>query len=567
MIVSSGYRYTLYLATLLLLAVPAGAQQVRVQDMGLKVGFQDIFQDHLQRGRANIAADFNLDGTIDFFIGNPGDTSVIMVGVPGQGRSRFKVAQVLLVDEVAWGAAALDYDNDGDYDLFVTIGGNENIGFDYLFKNLWLETGQLRFEDVTDAAGVAGPVPPGESNPIKVGSANAVAADYDRDGDTDLFVNVNVAPVSVPQIKGRNILWSNNGDGTFSDVTDAVGLGVLGITTRHSTFLDVDNDGDVDLFENNLGSGNILRRNLLVETGSAVFEDATDEFSPPGQDLHFPSNGFASATADFNNDGWQDLLVFFRGPDRPERDSPYLAGHALFLNQAGTGFVNEAEVAGLNNPYIGESGVMGSQVGDVDFDGIPDVFIGNGGPTGGQFNQLYLSVPRAGQVPEYLNRSDLIDFAAPEKGSSLIYPTYPYRTHGTTFVDIDGDGGPEIMVVNGGPSGKGDEVREPNRTFQLKVGGPKHYLWVRPEGDGVHVSRDAIGSRVEVEVSNGAGKSWSVHRTLLGGNGFSAQSGFDLFFGIRDAVSIDRITILWPDGTTRIVAAGVELDSKIVVSY
>src|SRR5437870_4980537 len=88
-------------------------------DIGLVSGFQDTQLGHLERGRALVAADFNLDGRMDFYVGNPGDDSYVMVNVDdGGGSFHFDVAQVLFTGNLAWGATAFDYDNDGDPDLF-----------------------------------------------------------------------------------------------------------------------------------------------------------------------------------------------------------------------------------------------------------------------------------------------------------------------------------------------------------------------------------------------------------------------------------------------------------------
>lgn len=585
----------------LLAPFPASAQpQIQVTDIGLQSRFQDTFFGHHKRGRALVAADFNLDGRVDFYAGNPGDESFVMVNMVGPGgQTVFRSVQTLLVGELAWGAAAADYDNDGDYDLFITTGGNETVGFNYLFKNQFLETGRLRFANVTGQAGVRGPIPPGGGSPIQVRNANAVWGDYDRDGDVDVFVNVNRLgsflgepdalrpgagevsndcadpgpPPPAPRFlaggtpadgaepeEGRNILWRNNGDGTFTDVTDAVGLGVTFRPTRHSTFFDFDNDGDIDLYENNMDDFNVLWRNNLVEAGSAVFEDVTVAMSLPGEDLRYPYGSFASCSADFNQDGWEDLIVFKRGPT----DGELYPGHALFLNQAGTGFYNAAELAALNNPYQPEQGVMGCMVGDVDADSVPDVYVGNGGPEGGQYDQLYLSDSLPGATPRFVNRTDLIDFPAPEQ-PGIVYPPYPYRTHGTAFVDVDGDGVLEIAVSNGGTAAGPDTVREPNRLFQLDLPGSVRYLKVRPVGDGVAVSRDAIGTRFALTVSRAGSPPWTLYRTLFGGSCFSAQNGFEVHFYLGAADTLHELLVTWPDGQRETITQGLVPDSSIVV--
>lgn len=547
--------------------VPDGlyAQIVSVTDIGLETSYQDTLFFRHKRGRAGIAADFNLDGRTDYFIGNPGDESFILRNVQGPGRApRFIVEQVLLVDSLAWGGVSFDYDNDGDYDLFIPCGANEGIGYDILFRNDWIHngevTGELSFTDVTAIAGVAGPLPDASPIiPVRTASANAVVADYDQDGDNDLFVNGNIHEISdpnYPELIGRNTLWRNNGDGTFTDVTEEAGLADSLFPTRHSTFVDIDNDGDPDLYENNFRDPNVLWRN----NDDGTFTDITAEASAPGHDLHYPLMTFVSAAADLNNDGWEDLIGFMRGLGAGQEF--YGDGHALYLNSEGV-FENVAPETIINDNYVGPRGVMGSMVGDVSGDGFPDIFIGNGGPPNGVANQFYVSIG-GNETLAFEDKTFLIDFPAtiPE---GMPIPSYPYRTHGTTFVDLDNDGFLEIAVVNGGPQADNPEYEEPNRLFKLELERPYNWFKVRPVGDGIAVAKDAIGTRICLDVSNATGETWSVYRTLFAGSAFSAQNGFVLHFGLADADTIEHMRITWPNGETTNIESGLKLNSSVVV--
>jgi hypothetical protein len=576
------------LISLLVLGVPARAESgrpadrqagtsawwtARSSDIGLKTGFQDIRFGHLQRGRALVAADFDLDGRVDFYSGNPGDESYVLHNLPGPGGiPHFEVVQTLLVGELAFCAAVFDYDNDGDPDIFVGEGGVEGIGFAHLFKNGWMESGQqnLSFEDVTHEAGVAGPIPPGHESPMPVSAMGVVAADYDRDGWTDVFVSVNIADQTLPPLKGRNILWHNNGNGTFTDVTDAMGLGVTRESTRFSTWIDYDNDGDPDLYENDFDGYTHMWQNRLGEAGQAQFVDVTQQLSPPGQNLACPFQSFASAAADFNNDGWQDLAVFMRWHIGEPPDCPYPYGHAVFMNLNGRGFVNVSLPSGIDDPFVYRKGVMGCQAGDVNGDGSPDVYIGNGAPMdrhtklGGQYDQLFLSTQSPGRLPEFANATPLIDYPAP-RGEGIRYPPYPYRTHGTVFTDVDGDGTQEIVVAEGGPAALGDFNQEPDRMFKLVWNPAPKWFIVRAIGDGQTVSTDAIGTRFAVTAKRPDGGTFTVHGTLFGGNCFSAGSGPDVYFGLSNADRILSLEIDWPDGTVETRTDGLIIDSRLVV--
>jgi hypothetical protein len=549
---------------------PALAGAPTVVDIGVESGFQDTSFGHYNRGRACVAADFDLDGWIDFYFGNVGDPSFVVrnTGPDKDGIVHFELVQTLLVDEVAWGAVALDYDDDDDYDIFITGGGNEaavtDPRFCYLFRNLLSETGELQFEDVTEQAGVSGAVPAGETDPAPSGHANAVCGDYDQDGDVDILVSRRLDPIP-------NILWRNNGNGTFTDVTEEAGL-VVAARSQNSTFVDVDNDGDLDLYENNVTLGgfgepfSILWSNRLQETGTPFFVDVTSQLSAPGHDIGQPIESFVSAAADFNNDGRQDLVAFKWG--LAELD-PLYPGHALFLNDSSAGFANVANSAGLNDPFISITdgvGVMGCQLGDLNGDGVPDWFIGNGGPSMGVTNQLYLSDTAAapvGTMPQFVNVSALIDFPAADVGG-ITPASYPYRTHGTNLVDVDNDGTLELAVANGGTSWN-IAAREPNRLFKFTWDTPPNWLKVRPVGDGVCVSRDAIGTRISVVVREGAGPQRQVFNTLFGGSAFSAQQGFEVYFGLEQADTIESMLIRWPDGEFQSITEGLAINTSIVV--
>ncbi len=543
-----------------------------VTDQALDAGADDASSGIYKRGRALVVADFDLDGRPDQYIGNPGDPSLVLRNVTEtHGAPRFEVAQELMVGHYAWTAAAADYDNDGDYDLVVGGGGNECVDFDILWRNEWMETGELRFTDVTAEAGIAGPDL--GAGPVARATASVNWVDVDRDGDVDLFVGANwsVLCTRLDLEDARNTLWQNNGDGTFTDITEAVGLHTSLGGTRHATFADLDGDGDDDLYEPNMLTANVLWQNQLSETGELRFVDVTAYTE--GADLSRPTEAFASCAGDMDNDGWEDLVVFRREdadcalPFVPYDDAD---GHAVFRNLAGEAFENVGMRSRLNDHPVDRQrrlGVMGCQLGDLDGDGFLDVFIGNGGPIGGQYNQLLLADTTWGDAIAFQDVSLLIDFPADPSPEVDHIPSYPYRTHGTAILDADGDLVPELWVSNGGPASEPDTVREPNRLFSFDWAHEARFLTVRPVGDGVHVPRDGIGTRLHLVTIGPDGSERSIWRHQSGGSCFSAQSGFEVPFGLGEAVSVDRLEVYWPDGTARVYRSGLAAGERVVVEY
>ncbi len=540
--------------------------QLEVEDQGPASGFQDSWDNQYRRGRSIVAEDFDGDGRVDFFVGNAGDESVVFrnLGPGSDGVVRFVPAQVLLQGELAFTASGSDYDNDSDLDLFIGCGGLEGSCLDFLFRND-STPGLIRFTDVSLSAGIRGPAPAGV--PLVHATGGGTWGDYDRDADQDLFVSIR--DVAQGAISYKSVLWQNNGNGTFSDRTADSNLdywasggpgGMIDFGLfQHSSWIDVDNDGDLDLLLNNAYGPNVLWKNLLTEQGSPQFEEATQAFSPRGEDLRFPYFSFASAVADFNNDGWQDLILFnsfaFYG-------DPYGGGHGLFINDRGLGFFNASAAAGINIGGGLPEMAMGCQAADWNADGIPDLAIGSGDPSSGIANRLLVSTGIIGTTPVFSDESALIDYEPahgidPALSPFPEIPPYPYRTHGMVGADFDGDGNLDLGMVNGGTAQSADIVREPNRLFKFSGPDLGNTFRVRLAGDGLNDSRDGIGARAYVEVPSGQGTR-RVFQTVLGASGFSAQNERTLTFGLGSDVTVSRLAILWQSGCVQFLDAPPE---------
>jgi hypothetical protein len=551
-------------------------------DVAIEAGAREwLVGGKLKRGRGCTVADLDLDDDLDLILANPANESYILRNESEPGQLEFVPDLVLSADSVVWGYSAADLDGDGDVDLFGAGGGIEGEELDVLLMNQQVETGALSFVEVGESSGVAGPWL-GEVQ-LATGSLEGQWLDYDRDGDLDLWVDETPWPGFSEEppssgIEGRNRLLQNQGDGTFVDVAEQVGLDRLA-SSRFSSWFDLDGDGDLDLHENAMRpSLSATYRHDQHEDGTSVFVEMEHGWGIEGSDARYPDTSFVSATADFNNDGWDDLIKFSRG--WPAEESPHRLGHTLFLNAHGQGLVDVTAQSNLNDPFLDgyrdheANGVMGATARDINGDGLPDVLLGNGGPQAGYPNGLFLTVglqevdiPGVGRmsVPRFENYSQLIDVPAEEDvESGLVWPPYPYRTHALCVADFDRDGVQEMYATQGGMQWVAAEsAREPDQLFRFGLDPRPRYLEVELHGDGQRVPHTPAFSRIAVYASRGA-RRWVVRDTLRTVEGFAAQHGEVRWLGLADADHIDRVEIAWTDGTVT-VEEDVPLDSRLEV--
>ena len=261
------------------------------------------------------------------------------------------------------GCAAADVDNDGDEDLYVT-----NFGPNTLYRN----NGDGTFTDVSRRAGVDDPL----------WGTTAAFADYDSDSDVDLFVG-NYMDFTLAKHKRcgdvarklisychpdayesvPNVLYRNNGDGTFTNVTREAGLWNLEGKTLGALWTDYDLDGDVDLFVANDSVRNFLYRNNANGTFTEVTLESGTGYSEEGR----PEAGMGVDAADVDGNGLMDLFVTHLSNEVNE----------LYLNNGDGTFTNGTNVAGLGAPsllYVG----WGTAFFDADNDADPDLYVTNG---------------------------------------------------------------------------------------------------------------------------------------------------------------------------------------------
>jgi hypothetical protein len=485
------------------------------------------------------------------------------------------------------GAALLDYDNDGDLDVYLIQGamldGGKNASDarfpppashwpgNRLYRNEIVPTGKLTFVDVTDAA--------------KVGHAGygmgAATGDYDNDGDEDLFVTS----------FGANVLYRNEGDGTFRDVTSP-GLDDPRWSTSAS-FLDYDGDGDLDLFFTNYVDFSLRNNKACFDPTGArdycaptvyrpvpdrLFRNESGKFVDVSQAAGLGrayGNGLGVTCADFNGDGRIDIYVANDG-----------TANQLWMNNGDGTFSEEALMAGAAYDADGaaEAG-MGVSAGDFDEDGDEDLFLTH---LKKETNTLYVNSGRA-QFRDQTDRYGLGAVSIPYTGFGMQWfdydldgrldlfvangavtieerlrgQPYPFQqrnllfrlaesgtfqdvtasagpafsleevSRGAAFGDLDNDGDVDIVVTNN---------NGPARLLLNEADARKH--WVRARLTGVEANRDAIGARVAL-LRVGKAPKWG--RVYTDGSYLSA-SELTVTFGLGRETSVEGIGVVWPGG-------------------
>jgi hypothetical protein len=472
--------------------------------------------------------DYDGDGADDIFIANgttldrhPGPRRLPQL-YHNDGQGRFtEVGEKAGFTAEGWGQGVCvgDYDNDGRPDLLVTYYGTNR-----LYRNL----GNGAFRDVTAQAKL-----PVEG--VRYGSGCSFF-DYDRDGHLDLFIanyvdlDLSQTPrpgsgsfcvwKEIPVMCGprglplaQNLLYHNNGDGTFTDVSLKAGIlkpggrYALGVATA-----DFDNDGWPDIYV------------ACDMTPSLLYENKHDgTFEERGAEAGVSYNadgalqaGMGVAVADFDGDGRLDIAKTNFSGDLT----------SLYKNEDGRFFTDVSREAGLaTRQFLG----WGIAFVDVDDDGWPDLVIANG--------HVYPEVEGKPVGDKYLEPTLLLRnlgngrFAEATASAGPAFAT-PRPARGLACGDLDGDGRPEIVIVNMNTT--------PSLLKNRKAGG--NFLNVAVKG--TKSNRSGIGARVQIT----AGRREIISEVMSGGS-FYSQNSLIAHFGLGKAGTVDRLRIRWPSGT------------------
>ncbi|MDX1382172.1 MAG: CRTAC1 family protein [Thermoanaerobaculia bacterium] len=405
-----------------------------------------------------------------------------------------------------------DYDNDGDLDVFVTRGAwLASAGLQP--NSLWQNDGSGRFLDVTFAAGLAEPSLPTQT---------AAWADYDNDGDLDLFVgNEHGQPppgfglVTEP-FESPSQLFRNNGDGTFTDVAAAAGVRVVEFV-KGAVWGDYDGDRHPDLYLSVLGGPNRLFHN----GGDGTFEDRAEALGVTGPESSFPVWFF-----DYDNDGALDLFVSSYPGGTAEVAGSYLGIRVprelprLYRGSGGGPFEEVGREAGLTRIHL----PMGSNFGDLDNDGYLDFYLGTGYPD------------YEGLMPNVLYHN--VDGRRFEDVTLAAGVGHLQKGHAVAFADYDGDGQTDIFAQMGGAY-SGDRA---NDALFRNPGFDNGWIGLHLVGE--TSNRSAIGARIRADILAPEGPR-SIYRHVNSGGSFGCNP-LRQTIGLGKTDRIERLEVWWP---------------------
>jgi hypothetical protein len=417
------------------------------------------------------------------------------------------------------GVAVGDYDNDGYPDVLVT-----NYGDNVLYHN----DGHGHFTDVTAKAGVAMP-----RHPLK---ASASWLDYDNDGWLDLFVThyfewtfAEHKDVWCGRQQGGhriycdpdvfkplpNVLFRNNRDGTFTDVSEQVGLNQYLGKGMGVAVADYDGDGRMDIFVTN----DRVPHSLFHNGADGKLREVAFEAGVAANESGVMVSGMGCDFEDFDDDGWPDIFL-----SDLVRDV-----FTLFINQGKGFFVDRTFPSGVGTATMGHSGWSVKML-DIDDDGRKDVFVAG--------SHVVDNVELYSPAARYKEGSFLFRNVGEGRIEDLSYRVGPDLRvagawRGVAVADLDNDGTLEVAV---------NQLNGPAALFVKKGGAPNN--WILLDLEGKKSNRDAIGARVRLVLASGR----TLHAHVTTANGIYSASDKRVHFGLGTETGIASVEIAWPSG-------------------
>ncbi|WP_156115596.1 FG-GAP-like repeat-containing protein [Psychroserpens sp. Hel_I_66] len=371
----------------------------------------------------------------------------------------------------------VDFDNDGDKDLFITSNTNGN----RLFEN----TGDFTLIDITSTSGF----------PLtNIFTNGASWGDYDNDGFLDVFLCSKDATTATTT---PNFLYKNNGDGTFTNVSVIAGIDADKHQTFCSVFLDINNDGWLDIYTSNDKGYNLNQ--LYKNNGDGTFSEIG---ASSGTDLGI--NAMTTTVGDYNNDGFIDIYVTNGG------------NTVLLVNNGNETFSDYAQITGCEHGGF----TWGAVFLDADNDTDLDLYVSS---------SLY-NIPSI-NTSVMFERIDEDSFQIPSNAGFLNDQKQSYCN---AIGDFNNDGLSDIIVTNAN-----------NQNVDLWQNlNDANNNWLKIKLEGTQSNRDGVGSKIELSADN-----YIQYKQTHNGEGYMSQNSTSILFGLNTATIIDYLKIDWPSGT------------------
>ncbi len=436
------------------------------------------------------------------------------------------------VGDTNWsmGCAVADYDNDGNQDLYVT-----NYGRNTLYRN----RGNGSFIDATVAAGV------GDES----WGTGCTFGDYDRDGDVDLYVanyvdfsvdykspipclwkNVTVYCGPLGLLPAADVFFRNNGNGSFSEVSQVIGLGGTPYYGMSALFSDYDADGWPDLFIaddstpnklfHNQGDGRFKEQALLA--GVAYSGEGTTQ------------GCMGASIDDYDNDGQFDILV-----------TNFADEHNTLYKNEGGGFFNDVSFSVGIGRAESRLVAWGTGIFDSDNDGDRDIFIANGHTyPQADLSRVNSSYKERNSLFENQGDGRFEDVSA-KAGTGFALEAV---SRGASFADYDDDGDIDIFILN---------LNDMPTLLRNDTKPVNHFLKVRTIGDSSN--RDGIGTRL---ILHAGGQ--TQHAEVKSGGSYLSHNDLRVHFGLGQIQLVERLELYWPSGIVQVLE-NIAADQTLLV--
>jgi hypothetical protein len=476
--------------------------QIAFEDVASYIGVDYSYGDSEYGGGVSFA-DFNNDGWDDityasedgaqvyFFKNNNGAFNLVTLnGI----SNTYKTKQVI------W----IDYDNDGDKDLFATA----IEGINQFYRN----DGDMSFTNISSTIGFF------QTDLFTYGAS---FGDIDNDGDLDVFIS-NRTNTEENQ---RNYLYRND-EGIYIDITQSSGIPIQDEDGNENSqlsfctiFFDYNKDGFQDIYLANDKIDNINR--LYKNLGNGTFEDVS-----VASGSGIAVNAMTTTLGDYNNDGWFDIYI------TNTQSSQAGNGNVLLMNNADGTFTNVAEETGTTF----NSFAWGAVFLDADNDTLLDLYVSGGfdGSIGSFLSAAFYHQQNDGT------------FVIPQ---NIGFENDTRKSYSNAIGDINNDGKPDIIVCN--------DI-ENNFLWENKTVNENNWLKVKLEG--VISNRDGIGNTIEISIDGE-----SQYRYTLAGEGYLSQNSFYEFFGTGTATEIDFIKVTWTATGTTETINNVDVNQAIII--